>query len=227
MVRAIVSPRIQGSGVPMEQTRTVEAFHSVDAGSALQVTIAVTPGAGPSLKISGDDNLVPLIESTVEDGSLVLRVKENQTIVTKLPLKAEVVTSELDEVKATGAAQIQVTGGSKVDRFTTEARGAARVSVDALETQSVDASSHGASHVVVSGSAKALKLSASGASHVKAENLKVDEAEISISGASGGGVNASKSVSGDVSGASKLEVYGHPATKTVSISGAGSVRDKD
>ena len=78
-------PAIPGSGVSKEESRPVEAFHGLEAGSTLQVTVAVTPGAKPSLKISGDENLVPLIESVVRDGTLILRVKENANLRPNLP----------------------------------------------------------------------------------------------------------------------------------------------
>ncbi len=80
--------------------------------------------------------------------------------------------------------------------------------------------------IVLKGTAESLKADAAGASQVKAEELKVENAEVSISGASEIAVHASKSVGGDVSGASQLNVHGRPAKNTVSTSGASSVNDK-
>ena len=58
IIRSLATPSIRGSGVAKEETRSVEAFHALQAGNALQVTVAVTPGAKASIKISGDDDLV-------------------------------------------------------------------------------------------------------------------------------------------------------------------------
>src|SRR5262249_15545219 len=163
---------------------------------ALQVTVTVTKGVQPALKISGDDNLVSLVESELREGTLILRIKDNSSIRPKLPLLAEVVTGEIDRVDASGASKVTVKGGSKVDRFTAEASGAARVSVEGVETPEALASASGASRVVLSGAAQRLKADATGASHVEAEALKTDDAEVSISGASGIAVRASKTVGG-------------------------------
>ena len=220
-------PAIQGSGIAKEETRPVEAFHSLEAKNALQVTVAVSQGAKPGLKISGDDNLVPLVESVVRDGKLILQIKDNSNVRTKTPLLAEVMTDGLDQVTASGASTVKVTGSSKVDRFTAEASGAARVSIDRLRTPRAIATATGASHVVLSGSAESLKVNASGASLIKAEGLKVDDADVSISGASNIELRASKSVTGDVSGASRLALHGRPAKKNVSTSGASQVNDKE
>ena len=222
----IGAPAIAGSGVSKEETRAVDAFHALEAGNAVQVNVTVTPGAKPSLKISGDDNLVPLIESVSRDGTLILRLKDNSSISTKLPLLAEVVVSELDGVEASGAANVKVKGGAKVNRFTARASGAAQVSVEGVESSQAVATATGASQVTLSGSAASLKVEASGASRVKAQALPVEDADVSISGASSVALTATKSVAGDVSGASQLEVHGSPARKTVSISGASQVVEK-
>jgi hypothetical protein len=221
------TPALQGSGVAKDETRPVEAFHALEAENALQVNLVVTQGAKPSLKISGDDNLVPLVESVVRDGKLILGMKEDTNIRTKLPLLAEVVTDQLDQVQASGATNVKVTGGSKVEQFTAEASGAARLSVAGLQTPKAIATAAGASHIVLAGTAESLKIDASGAGQVKAEDLKVDDADVSISGASTVDLRASKSVTGDVSGAAQLNLHGRPAKKTVSTSGAAGVNDKD
>ena len=226
-VLRFVGPAVQGSGVAKEETREVDAFHAVEAGNALQVTVTVTQGAKPSLKLSGDDNVVPLVESEVKDGTLVLRVKDSSSISTKLPLKASVVTSELDRLKASGAADVKASVSSKLDQFTAESSGAARLSVDGLDTPKAVAIASSASHLTLSGTASSLKLDTSGASHVKAEGLKVEDADVSISGASHIGLHATKSVAGTLSDASQLNLHGRPEKNTVSATGALSVNNKD
>jgi Putative auto-transporter adhesin, head GIN domain len=219
----IEPPAIVGSGVSKEETRAVGKFQMVEVGDALQVIVTVTAGVKPSVKVSGDDNLVPFVESFVEDGQLVLRLEDNSSISPKLPLRAEVVTGELDEVEVSGAAIVKVKGGTKVDRFTAGASGAAQLSVEGVESSEAVVSASGASQVALSGSAASLKVDASGASRIKAQSFNVDDADVSISGASTVTLWANKSVSGDVSGASQLELHGGPAKQTVSISGAAQV----
>jgi hypothetical protein len=222
----VFGPSIPGSGIAKNEDRAVDPFHAVDAGNAIQVTLAVTPGAKPSLKISGDDNLVPLIESAVRDGTLILRLKDNSSISPKLPLVADVVTGELDRVEASGAASIKVAGTTKADRFDAAASGAANISVEKLASSKAVASASGASHVVLSGSTTSLKVDASGASGVKADALQADDADVSISGASSATIRPTKSIAGDVSGASVLDLIGHPAKNTVSTSGASQVIER-
>jgi Putative auto-transporter adhesin, head GIN domain len=216
-------PPIAGSGVSKEETRAVDAFHSLEVDDALQVTVTVTAGVKPGVKISGDDNLVPFIQSFVEDGKLVLRLEADSSIRPKLPLRADVVADELDEVKASGAARVEMKGAEKVDRFTADVSGAAQVSVEGVESSQATASVSGASRIMLSGSAASLKVDASGAGQIKAQSFAVEDADVSISGASSVTLRATKSITGDVSGASQLEVHGSPVKQTVSTSGASQV----
>ena len=155
-------PAILGSGVSEEEARAVDAFHALDVGNALRVIVSVTSGAKPGVKISGDDNLVPLVESFIRNGTLILRVKDDSTISPKLPLLAEVVAGELDGVDVSGAASLKVKGGLKVNRFSASASGAAQVSVEGVESSQAVASATGASQIVLSGSTASLKVGASG-----------------------------------------------------------------
>ena len=203
-----------------------DAFHALEAGNALQVKVLVNSGAKPSVKISGDDNLVPLVESFVRDGRLILRLQDNTSISPKLPLVADVVAGELDGVDVSGAAVAKVKGGTKVNRFSASASDAAQVSMEGLEASQAVATATGASHVDLSGSVALLKVHASGASQVKAQGLQVEDARVSMSGASSVAVRANQSIAGNLSGASRLELHGGPAKNTVTTSGASQVIQK-
>ncbi len=226
--RLVVMPAIVGSGVSKQETRAVDAFHALDASNVIEVTVTVTSGAKPEVKISGDDSTrrCSLVESVVQDGKLILRLKDHSTINPKLPLLAEVVVSELDEVEASGAANVKVKGEMKVNRFTASTSGAAQLSVEGVESSEAVARSTGASQLVLSGSSTSLKVDASEASRVKAEGLKAEDAKVSNRGASTVELWANKSVGGDVSDASRLLFHGSPAKNTVSISGASQVIEK-
>jgi hypothetical protein len=223
---AIGPPPIAGSGISKEESRPMDVFHAVEASNTLQVVVQVTPGAKPGLKISGDDNIVPLVESISRDGTLILRLKENSNINPKLPLLIEVVTAEIDAVGASGVSGVKVRGSVKVERFAAKASGASEVTVEDLVTKQTVADVSGASRVILTGSSASLKADVSGASEAKAQAFAVEDAEVEISGASGAEVRASKSASGDVSGASHLDLYGSPVRNTVSMSGASQVIEK-
>ena len=99
------------------------------------------------------------------------------------------------------------------------------IAVTMSELESLEAS--GATDVKVSGSAASYELIASGASDVDAEGLAAEDIEVDISGASSVDLSATGTVSGEISGASNLRVYGEPVSVLVDSSGASSVDIRD
>ncbi|HET6583312.1 MAG TPA: hypothetical protein VFG69_07690, partial [Nannocystaceae bacterium] len=57
----------RGNGEQGEEERAVEAFHGVDVGGVFALDAAE---GSPSVRVLGDANLLPLVETRVEDGVL-------------------------------------------------------------------------------------------------------------------------------------------------------------
>jgi hypothetical protein len=211
---------IQGSGVPAEETRTVPEFTALDVGSTIEAT--VQPGSGYSLKLRGDDNLLPLVVSEVRDARLTVRLKNNTSIHTKLGLKVTVTAPKITSARASGDSSITTTAAG-AERFEARASGVSRIIIEGLAAQDLELEGSGASQVSASGTTRALKVNLSGASQVHAGKLAATTAEVDLSGASSGTIRATESVQGDLSGASSLHILGMPARETVALSGASHV----
>ncbi|HWE36656.1 MAG TPA: head GIN domain-containing protein [Isosphaeraceae bacterium] len=216
----ITGPALQGSGVSKTETRKVDTFHAVEVGGAIKATVKV--GDKTEVVIEGDDNIIPLIETKVEDGRLVVRARDGTSYSTKKPLTATITATKLDALEADGASTIDATVAAS-DAMTIEASGAGNVSATGIDAKEVKVTASGASRVTAKGKGTSLTLDASGASHVEAAELAVESAKADLSGASDAKVHASKSVAGDISGASHLDVAGSPSGRSVTTSGVGKV----
>jgi hypothetical protein len=216
---ALAQQQVKGSGTMKEETREVGDFTGVEVSHSLQATITIGPKA---VKLSADDNLLPLIVTEVKDGRLVAKLKENVGIQTSNPMKLTISTPKLDSIGASGASHVEATVATS-DRFAIDVSGASHATVKGLDTDAIEIDASGASQINVAGRCKSLKLDLSGASNLKANDLDAQSVQHDLSGASHGEVRASSSIEGDVSGASKLQVFGQPSIKKVGLSGAGSV----
>jgi hypothetical protein len=99
------------------------------------------------------------------------------------------------------------------------------IAITVAELETLEAS--GASNVEATGSASALRLDASGASRVDLRDLEAVDMEIDISGASKVDLFVTGTVSGDVSGASNVNIYGNPVSALIDSSGASTVDVKN
>jgi hypothetical protein len=197
------SADVTGSGKHKEDRRQIGGFDKVAVGGALEVQIDVG-GAGSEIVVSGDDNLVPLVQSEVKDGRLRLRSRENLrpqsglTVTVRLP--------SLREIEAGGAVRITARG----------------VAGDSLK---VDIA--GASQVQLEGKVKKLDAEVAGASRLNATSLQTDSVVVDAAGASSAAISARREVSGEAAGASQVQVHGNPASVKVETSGASSVSRKN
>lgn len=118
-------PKVQGSGVGSFETRTLPPFTRVKVGGNLEVTINV--GKSAPLELRGDDNLIKLVPSKVENGELLLvpdvALKKTQ------PLRLTLGAERLEGVTAVVASRVTV-HGVKADAFEIKLGGAAYLTAD-------------------------------------------------------------------------------------------------
>lgn len=107
------------------------------------------------------------------------------------------------------------------------ASGAANLTLEGLNAETLDLDVSGASTATVTGKARTRNADASGASNLKLSGLDTTTADVGLSGASSGEVKASEAITGDASGASSLTVIGRPPKGDVSKSGAASISYRD
>ena len=199
-IAAVGCSGVEGSGTAASDSRSVAAFTEIEIHGVLRLELVA--GKSPSLEVSGDDNLVPLVESKVEGSKLVLRTTED--VRPKLPLVAKVTAEEIDAIIAHGASEV-------------DARD--------LVGKSFEIDLHGASDAKLQGKIDRLAIRVSGAGKVDAKDLAADKAEVRVSGAGDVDVAEPAELDISVSGAGSVSYEGSPKISK-SISGAGSVNKR-
>ena len=189
---------VSGSGVAKTETRAPGAFSRIETSGA--VALEVTAGQSSAIVlVSGDDNVVPLVKTTVAGDTLKVRVDEGMS--TRLPLVVKVAVPRLATLTVSGAT---------------------RVSVANLAGPRFELKGSGATKVSLGGAVDELAIDVSGASRVDAVALTARKAGVIASGAAVIDVNATEKLDARLSGAAKLGYLGNPAI-TKSLSGAGRV----
>ena len=205
---AACQPYVQGNGVFREETREVAAFEGVSAQDGIQVQI--TAGTAQSVKVSGDENVIQHIETTVRSdprGFPVLDVKSSiSSFDSTNPVKAVVTVPTLRYVTATHACTV---GATQV--------AAPSFELDASDNASVTLSGAGGAAITVN-----LQGGQRGGAHLDARGYPVDTATVALAGGSTARLAARVGVSGTADGGSTLENSG-AATCTVSASADSKV----
>lgn len=211
---------IKGSGNVIEETRQVEPFHAIEVHAALSVRFM--PGEQTTLAIRGDDNILPLVITTVRGGVLVAELTPNKNIQTSDPIEITVTSPAVSSLSAHGASRIEATLTAQPETAI-EAHGASKIAVTGIDSESLSLVASGASRIRLEGKATSADLEASGASNVNADALSVSTARVDLSGASRATLNAATAVEGNASGASAIVLTGKPGQVQVRTSGASRV----
>lgn len=199
-LREEMGTSIQGSGIPAMETRSVPSFRGVDAGGALRVEIQ--RGDTFEVIVEGDDNLVPLVETTVLGDELQLSTPFSYS--PELDLIVRIRMPELDSLELDGAAEATVV----------DVR-AARLEID-LED---------AAECTVQGQVEDLDLDASQAADADLSQLAVRRARVRASDAAEVRVSASETLEIEADGSADVTHSGAAQVKVEKRAAATVTRE--
>ena len=212
--------RVTGSGTVTTQTRNVSGFHGIELLTS--GTVMVTQGDTEGLVIEGEDNIVPLVETTVTDkGALRIAFKEHEELHLTKPLVFRVSVKTLDAVEIAGSGDLRAPA-LKADHFAVKVRGSGDVDVDHLETGAVAVAIDGSGDVKLAGKAASQTVAVNGSGDYEAASLSTSTAAVNVAGSGDCELAVSDTLAATVSGSGDVSYHGKPAV-TKHISGSGSV----
>jgi hypothetical protein len=214
---------ITPSNVNISENRNVSGFSVIDFSTIGKVN--VMQGDTESLNISGPDNLVPEITTTVSNGTLMIKNKENITI---SPLSNQnllvftIVVKNLTSLKLSGAGDVQIETLS-TPSMDINMSGAGKVTQNQITTDNLNVTISGVGGIDITGQATQATIDISGAGSVTAPDLKIQTAKVTISGVGGATLWVTDQLTGAISGAGSVSYYGTPQT-SINSSGFGSFK---
>jgi hypothetical protein len=194
---------VQGSGVAKTETREI---HGISAISFTGLgSVVVEQGTTESLTVTADDNVLPLLETHVEDGTLVIGVKSNNIFNTgfnpRTPIEFKIVVKELTRIALTGAGNADLTK---------------------LKSEKLDVNMTGVGNLTLSGSTDHLNVTLSGTGNFQGEDFAAKTANVKCSGVGNAVVKVSEKLDAHVTGVGSIEYIGNPQV-TKKVSGIGQV----
>ncbi len=213
-------PGIVGSGRLVTREIDVSGFSRLSTGSAFEVKVA--QGESFSVDVTADDNLIDHVEASVANGTLQLRLRPGRSY-RNATLKAQITMPELQGLALSGASSCQVSGFEGTNPVRIELSGASTLD-GSLQAGDVTIHTSGASVLSLRGAAQDLDIEGSGASSIDLESFSVRDVNARLSGASRATVNATGTLSGNLSGGSRLNYVGNPTLGSIEQSGGSSVR---
>lgn len=214
------SEQVQGNGNIKRQAREVGHFNGV--AFSLPGQVEIRTGNSEGLTIETDDNLLPLIETVVEDGTLKIRNKNKVNIKTRT-LKIVVQAREVDRLALAGSGSIDAdrVAGSRL-KF--DVGGSGNIKVRKAEGESISVNLGGSGDLKVEeGAARSLSASIGGSGTVDMARVRLEKASVTVAGSGDATLWVRDSLSMTVAGSGDVNYYGDPQVSK-SVVGSGNAK---
>ncbi|WP_454774104.1 head GIN domain-containing protein [Janthinobacterium tructae] len=198
---------IQGSGKLQKQTREVGSFHGV----ALNVpgTVELRIGNTDSVTIEADDNILPLIETAVENGTLRIRPAKRNANFRQSSLTIVIQARQVERISVGGSGSITATG-LRAEKLRFDVGGSGSIDARELDSRAVAVAIGGSGNFKASGKTEQLTASIGGSGNIQAGRLAAREVQVSIGGSGEAQVWAKDDLSISIGGSGEVSYYGEP-----------------
>ena len=209
---------VVGSGNVTTTTRDVSAFRRISIASGINAQASTGTRA---LTIRADDNLQSLIQTRVENDTLIVQLKPNTLVGASHTMEAEISNDVFEALDASGGVHVTMTA-TPVTSFPVTASGGSIVDITGLSATDFAVDASGGSVVTLAGAATRGTANASGGSDLKLTGVPLESLAVSASGGSTISARVSGTLTGSASGGSTISIVGTPAS-TVDSSGGSQV----
>jgi hypothetical protein len=212
---------------PNASIRTLNgSFNKIRVGHAIKVII--TQSGSESLAVSAaEEKYKDEIKTEIVNHTLMIFQKGGNDWKSRdRKLRVYVSFRDLNQLDVNGASDVAVVGKATINELTLNISGASTMK-GTFAVQKFDIEMDGASKASLSGDAATLNLECSGAADLNAYDLKIINANVTVSGASDVDISVEKDLNATASGASRIHYKGNAANVNAKTSGASSISRKD
>jgi hypothetical protein len=220
LANGVISNPVNGSGKSVTVDRPIGNVTEVVISGGSNVKIV--RGDVPSVRVTADDNILPLLETKTSNGKLTFETKSGFSIHPVTPIVYTVTIQRLEKLAVSGAGNVQAVGLAG-DSLTIKLSGAGNATLKDIACKTLNLNMSGAGNAMLTGTVEKVEVRLSGAGDIDAVGLKVAAADTRISGAGTAKMWVTDELKVKVSGAGSIQYKGSPRIEQ-KISGAGSVK---
>ena len=212
---------IKGDGNMKTETRTVTDFSSLSSHGAIDVKISY--GNSNSIQIEADENLLPYIETNVENGKLIIQTTKNVNLRSPRKTVVSISMTKITVLQLSGSGNIEANGSFSSDEETKiMVSGSGNIHLASASFKAVNLAISGSGNIVLKGgAANSVLVSVSGSGNADCSDIAADNAEVKISGSGNAKVNVNKSLSANISGSGNVYYKGNATDISTKVMGSG------
>ncbi len=212
--------RISGNGHMKKETRPAgRAFDEISSSGKYRILLK--QGSTHAIEIEADENILPYLETEIDDNELSLHPKKGYNISPSKPITVWITLANLKEINASGQAEIVTEGTFKGASLETNFSGRVDAKLN-VQYEKLEVAISGSGKMKLSGRADQAEIAVSGSGEVDAPEMQSQHMELQISGSGNASVNVSKKLEVAISGSGNVKYRGNPSIEQM-VSGRGKV----
>lgn len=218
------SREVRGSGRVTSERRTLADFDRLSVAGAFEIELR--QGSVEGVELTGDDDLLPLVETVVEgrEGGRSLRIspRRGHDLQPSQPIRIRVDLIHLNDIALAGASRVKATG-LRTGKLGLSLGGSGDIALAALEAERLAVNIGGSGRVTVAGRSPQASLTIGGSGRATLADLAADDVSVSIAGSGAADVRAERRLKVSIAGSGRVRHSG-AAVPAVSLVGSGDVR---
>ena len=210
---------VKGSGNLVSEERQVSKFNQIILKGTGKVTL--TRGDRQYVKIRTDENIMSLIDTTVNNEKL--EISHNAWNLRPTSLDFFITVNDLKGVAVKGSGDITGNDRFLCGDFYADVSGSGDIFLE-LETAQLESEVSGSGSIQLAGKSNSHDISITGSGKINAFDLETKTASVKITGSGDCKVNVSEKLRAKITGSGDVRYKGHPQIST-KITGSGSVEN--
>ena len=214
---------IKGNGEVKKETREVSSFTSLASQGSMNVQISY--GNSNSVTVEADENLLPYIETTVEDGRLIIRTKKNVNLKSTSRMVVHVSMTKINSLKLSGSGNMNGKGSfSNDDKTDVSVSGSGNLNLNFDTFKDLDITVSGSGNIDLKGNAtNTITAHISGSGNIDCSGIRSNDVDAKISGSGNVKVYAQNSIDAKISGSGNVFYKGDAQKISSKVAGSGKV----
>jgi hypothetical protein len=212
---------VKGSGKVVAEERRVSEFKTIKLKGIGRVVL--TQGQTHSITIQTDDNIMPLIETGVQNDQLV--ISQGNYNLRPTTLDYHITVAHLKGIAISGSGEVIGKSCFVSDNFYAKISGSGDMALE-LDVTDLETTISGAGSLNLSGQTNRYDASISGSGKINAFDMHTQNVLLKVSGSGNCNVNATETLDVSISGSGDVIYTGRPRI-TSKISGSGSLESRN
>jgi hypothetical protein len=214
------SERVEGNGKLVTSEREAGSFNRIDLQGVFNVILS--QGEKEALKVEAEENVLPLVETSVEGNTLKVKMKENTSIRKMKKINIYITFVDLSAISSEGVGMLKAAQHLKFRELLFSSKGVGATQLD-LEADKLNIRSEIVGAMFLKGKVTEASIEHKGVGAIEAFDLQAEKMTLVSEGVGSAEISASKELNVRSAGLGGVKYKGDPQIKNIRNQGLGKV----